>query len=161
MRSSRGFTLIETIVVILVVAVLSGISYFSYQQLIVRAKEAPQEVILSTFMTDAQAIWIADRANQDWTLALTRAARDLPDDENWTFRITSDPSANSNDIVADIRGTTVGLAISNDSGTCYGLIQGGQALKQTCRETDSSSLGGLEDGKAADAKTVLGGGATP
>jgi type IV pilus assembly protein PilE len=62
MRKASGFTLIEVMIVVAVVAILSAIAYPSYQRYVMRAKRADAEQLMMQIDSRQKQILIEQRA---------------------------------------------------------------------------------------------------
>lgn len=62
MRASRGFTLIELMVVVAVIAIISAIAYPSYQRYMMRAKRSEAEQLMMQVDSRQKQILIEQRA---------------------------------------------------------------------------------------------------
>jgi type II secretion system protein G len=123
MRRTRGFTLIELIVVMAIVALLAGIAAPRYLHSIDRAKENSLRTSLRV-MRDAIDHFAADRGRYPETLdelVQTRYLRTLPEDpltgrhDSWVA-LSPPPDAHVAGQVFDVRS---GSALRAPDGTLY------------------------------------------
>lgn len=93
MQKQRGFTLIELMIVVAVIAILTAIAFPSYRDYVIRSNRAAAQ---------SQMLDIANRqqqyllANRDYAATLTALSYTLPDDvsENYTATISLDCDTN-------------------------------------------------------------------
>lgn len=123
MRRTGGFTLIELIVVMAIVALLAGIAAPRYLHSIDRAKENSLRTSLRV-MRDAIDHFAADRGRYPETLdelVQTRYLRTLPEDpltglrDSWVV-LSPPPDAHVGGLVFDVRS---GSALRAPDGTLY------------------------------------------
>ncbi|WP_370599955.1 type IV pilin protein [Pseudomonas nitroreducens] len=86
---SRGFTLIELMVVAAIVAILAAIAYPSYQQYIVRGKRSAAQAQMMDIANREQQYLLANRAYADKT-ALEAGGYSLPSEvaSDYSYTIT-------------------------------------------------------------------------
>lgn len=86
---SRGFTLIELMVVAAIVAILAAIAYPSYQQYIIRGKRSAAQAQMMDIANREQQYLLANRAYADKT-ALEAGGYVLPSEvsSNYSYSIT-------------------------------------------------------------------------
>ena len=86
---SRGFTLIELMVVVAIVAILAAIAYPSYQQYIIRGKRSAAQAQMMDIANREQQYLLANRAYADKT-ALEAGGYALPSEVsgNYGYSIT-------------------------------------------------------------------------
>lgn len=131
----RGFTMFEMIVTLVCISLLASISYIGFTVFVSRSQSGSGQATLSSFAAEAQSLWIADPGS-DWTLALSRAGRDLPADQNWTVTPSSSASTSPTDLVFLVDpddSRTVGVAVKTTAArNCFALISGGAAPVVWC-----------------------------
>jgi general secretion pathway protein G len=88
-RTTRGFTLIELMIVISIILILMGVAIPQYQQSVLRAKESVLR----------QDLHVMRNAIDQYTLDKAKAPQSLQDlvDANYLKEIPKDPMTNSND----------------------------------------------------------------
>lgn len=62
MRSTKGFTLIEVMIVVVIVAILATIAYPSYQQYVIRSNRAAAQAVMMDLANRQQQFLMANRA---------------------------------------------------------------------------------------------------
>ena len=88
-RRRQGFTLIEVMITVAIIAILSAIAYPSYQQYIRRGKRAAAQSQMLDIASREQQFLLANRAYAD-TTALLASGFALPTDvsANYSFDVT-------------------------------------------------------------------------
>lgn len=81
---SRGFTLIELMVVAAIVAILAAIAYPSYQQYIIRGKRSAAQAQMMDIANREQQYLLANRAYADKT-ALEAGGYSLPSEVSGSY----------------------------------------------------------------------------
>jgi type IV pilus assembly protein PilE len=123
MRTQRGFTLIELMITVSIIAVLSAIAYPSYQSYVARSRRADAQQFMMNMHSRQQQILIEQRAyatapnalniaSTGWTCTATKcssAAYDI--DFNPAVDNTATPPSYT------IRGTPIGAQASANDGT--------------------------------------------
>lgn len=91
---SRGFTLIELMVVAAIIAILAAIAYPSYQQYVIRGKRSAAQAQMMDIANREQQYLLANRAYADKT-ALEAGGYALPSDVsgNYSYSISVSNSA--------------------------------------------------------------------
>ncbi|WP_343577633.1 type IV pilin protein [Pseudomonas sp. QE6] len=91
---SRGFTLIELMVVAAIVAILAAIAYPSYQQYVIRGKRSAAQAQMMDIANREQQYLLANRAYADKT-ALEAGGYSLPSEvsSNYGYSITVNNAA--------------------------------------------------------------------
>ena len=59
MRKTRGFTLIEIVIVIIIIGVLASLGFVQYQRMIERSRGSEARSVMGGLRTNAAAYWIA------------------------------------------------------------------------------------------------------
>ena len=88
-RAPRGFTLIEVMITVAIVAILASIALPSYQQYIVRSKRSAAQAQMMDIANRQQQFLIANRSYADKT-ALTTSGYSLPAEvgSNYSYDVT-------------------------------------------------------------------------
>ncbi|AGI25670.1 methylation protein [Pseudomonas sp. ATCC 13867] len=91
---SRGFTLIELMVVVAIVAILAAIAYPSYQQYIIRGKRSAAQAQMMDIANREQQYLLANRAYADKT-ALEAGGYALPSEvsRDYGYSVSADNAA--------------------------------------------------------------------
>lgn len=91
---SRGFTLIELMVVAAIIAILAAIAYPSYQQYVVRGKRSAAQAQMMDIANREQQYLLANRAYAD-TTALAASGFALPGEvsSNYSYSVSVNNSA--------------------------------------------------------------------
>lgn len=89
MRSTKGFTLIEVMIVVVIVAILATIAYPSYQQYVIRSNRAAAQAVMMDLANRQQQFLMANRAYASET-QLTNSGFALPPevDERYNWSVT-------------------------------------------------------------------------
>lgn len=118
--NSRGFTLIELMITVAIVAILASVAYPSYQQYIIRGKRAAAQAEMLDIANRQQQFLLSDRSYADKT-TLEASGYGLPNEvsQNYeydievpsgavpTFTITFEPKgaqASDGDLTLDSQG---------------------------------------------------------
>jgi type IV pilus assembly protein PilE len=91
MRKSSGFTLIELMIVVLIVAVLAGLAYSGYQQQVRKSRRAEAKQVLSEIAL-RQEKWRSNNVSYlgtDSSVAETTAFGSIPSGSFYTIAITT------------------------------------------------------------------------
>ena len=93
-RRRNGFTLIELMITVAVVAILTAIAYPAYTQFIIRSKRSAAQAQMMDIATRQQHFLVANRGYAD-TAALTSSGYTLPAEvaANYTYKVDADNSA--------------------------------------------------------------------
>jgi len=88
-RTSGGFTLIEVMITVVIVAILASIALPSYQQYIVRSKRSAAQAQMMDIANRQQQFLIANRSYAN-TTALTASGYSLPAEvsSNYSYEVT-------------------------------------------------------------------------
>lgn len=88
-RTSRGFTLIEVMITVVIVAILASIALPSYRQYIVRSKRSAAQAQMMDIANRQQQFLIANRSYAN-TTALTASGYSLPAEvsSNYSYEVT-------------------------------------------------------------------------
>ena len=88
-RTSGGFTLIEVMITVVIVAILASIALPSYRQYIVRSKRSAAQAQMMDIANRQQQFLIANRSYADKT-ALTTSGYSLPAEvsSNYSYDVT-------------------------------------------------------------------------
>ncbi|QOF77143.1 type IV pilin protein [Variovorax sp. 38R] len=88
-RTSGGFTLIEVMITVAIVAILASIALPSYQQYVIRAKRSAAQAQMMDIANRQQQFLIANRSYAD-TTALTASGYSLPAEVagNYSYAVT-------------------------------------------------------------------------
>jgi len=81
-KKEKGFTLVELMIVIIILAVLTGIAIPSYMALRNRARESATEVEMKNIAT-ALELYMADKEEYPATLAITDYMNPVPANDSW------------------------------------------------------------------------------
>jgi len=93
-RRRNGFTLIELMITVAVVAILTAIAYPAYTQFIIRSKRSAAQAQMMDIATRQQQYLMANRGYAD-KAALTSSGYALPAEvaANYTYDVVADNSA--------------------------------------------------------------------
>ena len=88
-RTSGGFTLIEVMITVAIVAILASIALPSYRQYVIRAKRSAAQAQMMDIANRQQQFLIANRSYAD-TTALTASGYSLPAEVagNYSYAVT-------------------------------------------------------------------------
>jgi type IV pilus assembly protein PilE len=99
MRSTRGFTLIEVMIVVLIIGILSAISYPSYQRYVMRSHRADAAQFMLKMDTRQKQILIEQRAYATAPNALNVSSQGwgctAANCSNGRYTITFNPAVNN------------------------------------------------------------------
>jgi len=89
LKKKRGFTLIELMITVAIVAILAAIAYPSYQQYVIRGNRAAAQAQMMDIASRQQQFLLANRAYAGKTV-LESSGYSLPSDvsKNYTYAIT-------------------------------------------------------------------------
>lgn len=92
-QHARGFTLIEVMITVAIIAILASIALPSYQQYIIRANRSAAQAAMLDIANRQQQFLIANRSYASKT-ALEGSGFSLPDEvsRNYTFTIATENS---------------------------------------------------------------------
>ena len=88
-RTSRGFTLIEVMITVAIVAILASIALPNYRQYVIRSKRSAAQAQMMDIANRQQQFLIANRSYADKT-ALTTSGYSLPSEVsgNYSYDVT-------------------------------------------------------------------------
>lgn len=93
MKKHKGFTLIELMITILVVAILASIAIPSYRQYVIRANRTAAQAVMMEIATRQQQFFVANRVYAEGDEAANDLGFSLPPEvaDNYDFDIVADP----------------------------------------------------------------------
>lgn len=88
-RNRKGFTLIELMVVVIIVAILAGISVPLYQKYVQEGKKAEAYAVLDSAVAGAKVYFHRNRTYVGGTLTAWRAQDDVDNADYFTYSISN------------------------------------------------------------------------
>ena len=129
-RYTRGFTLMELIIVVVIVGILTAIAYPNYQQFVARAKRNEAKAALLKIATNEEKYYLQ---NSNFTLDMTRLSfsTDPFVTDSGTYSVTVTAADASNFLaVATYQNT------DSEAGKCLTFKIDGRGTKSSAPDTD-------------------------
>lgn len=99
---SRGFTLIELMVVVVIVAIIAAIAYPSYQEYVIKSRRTAASACLVELTQFMERYYTTNMSYEDAELPDTECQAEMVD--HYSFAFTDDPTANAFEITATAEG---------------------------------------------------------
>jgi len=128
MRKSSGFTIIELMIVVAIVAILVALAIPSFSQWARKAKRGDAQALLLNWSNN-QEIW---RANNPQYATAAQLTPPVDDDGNYTFSLNGAPTATTYQLQAVAQGGQAADVERGTSCTTMRIDQNGAKTPEVC-----------------------------
>ncbi|HEX9696393.1 MAG TPA: prepilin-type N-terminal cleavage/methylation domain-containing protein [Actinomycetota bacterium] len=146
----RGFTLIELMVVVLIIAILIGIALPTFLGARIRAQDRASQSVIRNAFTAQKTIYIDEEAYVSATADLDGSGTaDLQEVEpSLTYVTTDPPAATGHNVSVVLTGGDVIIATKSASGTCFYLRDNARGATQYAESTGCDATAAVSGWRA-------------